>query len=59
MRTMSHQYLATAFFTDDYIDTVIKANEVDDSGFDSEILTFDKKDPSPESSSVAVILPEK
>lgn len=40
MRTMSHKYLATAFFTDEYIDSILAANEVDDSGHDSEILDF-------------------
>ncbi len=44
MRTMSHKYLATAFFTDEYIDEVMKANEVDDSGYDSVILDFSGKD---------------
>lgn len=43
MRTMSHKYLATMFFTDEYIDSIMKANEIDDSGYDSEILTFDNK----------------
>lgn len=42
MRTMSHKYLATVFFTDEYIDSVLSANEVDDSGHDSEILNFNK-----------------
>lgn len=43
MRTMSHKYLATAFFTDEYIDEIMKANEIDDSGYDSEILDFSDK----------------
>ncbi len=45
MRTMSHKYLATAFFPEDYIAEVMEKNEVDDSGYDSEILSFGKKDP--------------
>ncbi len=44
MRTMSHKYLATMFFTDDYIDSIMKANEIDDSGYDSEILSFGNKE---------------
>ena len=40
MRTMSHRYLATVFFSDDYIQKVMKANEVDDSAHDSELLNF-------------------
>lgn len=48
MRTMSHQYLATAFFSDEYIDSVIEANEVDDSGHDSDILDFSNESPDPE-----------
>ena len=45
MRTMSHKYLATAFFPEDYIAEVMAKNEIDDSGYDSEILSFGKKDP--------------
>ncbi len=45
MRTMSHKYLATAFFPEDYIAEVMEQNEIDDSGYDSEILSFGKKDP--------------
>ncbi len=45
MRTMSHKYLATAFFPEDYIAEVMEKNEIDDSGYDSEILSFGKKDP--------------
>lgn len=44
MRTMSHKYLATAFFSDEYIDGIMKANEIDDSGYDSDILDFSGKD---------------
>ena len=40
MRTMSHKYLATVFFSDDYIRKVMKANEVDDSAHDSDLLNF-------------------
>ena len=42
MRTMSHKYLATMFFTDSYISEVMAKNEIDDSGFDSDILVFGK-----------------
>lgn len=45
MRTMSHKYLATAFFPDEYIAKVMAANEIDDSGYDSDILSFLEKDP--------------
>ncbi len=45
MRTMSHKYLATAFFSDEYISEVMEENEVDDSGYDSEILSFVKEEP--------------
>ena len=31
MRTMSHKYLATAFFPEDYIAEVMEKNEIDDS----------------------------
>ncbi|MGN1346731.1 MAG: phosphodiester glycosidase family protein [Eubacteriales bacterium] len=48
MRTMSHKYLATAFFSDDYIAQVMEANSVDDSGYDSEILSFAPKTEEPE-----------
>lgn len=44
MRTMSHKYLATMFFSDDYISSVMEANEIDDSGYDSEILSFKTSD---------------
>lgn len=47
MRTMSHKYLATAFFSNEYIVEVMEKNEVDDSGYDSEILTFGKNDKTP------------
>ena len=56
MRTMSHKYLATMFFTDSYISEVMAENEIDDSGFDSDILVFGKdtdsetKVPEPETS---------
>ena len=40
MRTMSHKYLATAFFSDETIDRIMKENEVDDSGHDSELISF-------------------
>lgn len=43
MRTMSHKYLATMFFEDEYIDSIMEANEIDDSGHDSEILNFSHK----------------
>ncbi len=42
MRTMSHKYLATMFFSDEYIEEIMNANEIDDSGYDSEILSFNK-----------------
>ena len=45
MRTMSHKYLATAFFPEDYIAEIMEKNEIDDSGYDSDILFFGKKDP--------------
>ena len=51
MRTMSHQYLATAFFSQEKIDKVLADNSVDDRGYDSELLTLEK----PSSSSI----PEK
>lgn len=41
MRTLSHKYLATAFFTDEYIAQVMAANEIDDSGHDSHLLAAD------------------
>ena len=44
MRTMSHKYLATAFFSDDYIAEIMEKNEIDDSGYDSEILSFGKQE---------------
>ena len=44
MTTLNHKYLATAFFSDEFIEEVMKANEVDDTGYDSEIITFDNKD---------------
>lgn len=56
MRTMSHKYLATMFFSDSYISEVMAENEIDDSGFDSDILVFGKdtdsetKAPEPETS---------
>lgn len=66
MRTMSHKYLATAFFSDEYIDGIMKANEIDDSGYDSDILDFGGKDmeippetePSPESAPAVMPDPE-
>ncbi|MBQ2726763.1 MAG: phosphodiester glycosidase family protein [Clostridia bacterium] len=66
MRTMSHKYLATAFFSDEYIDGIMKANEIDDSGYDSDILDFSGKDtetepetePAPESAPAVVPDPE-
>lgn len=42
MRTMSHKYLATMFFSDTYIEKIMSENEVDDTGHDSEILSFAK-----------------
>ncbi len=41
MRTMSHQYLATAFFTDEYINKILSENSIDDSGYNSDILYFE------------------
>jgi len=66
MRTMSHKYLATAFFSDEYIDGIMKANEIDDSGYDSDILDFSGKDtetqpetePAPESAPAVIPDPE-
>lgn len=63
MRTMSHKYLATAFFSDEYIDGIMKANEIDDSGYDSDILDFSGKDnetepPVPESAPAVMLDPE-
>ena len=43
MRTMSHKYLATAFFSDEYIEEIMEANEIDDTGYDSVILDFSDK----------------
>jgi len=55
MRTMSHQYLATAFIPRETIDRILAENEVDDSGHDSEILTFDKAETAaPEETDAAV-----
>ena len=42
MTTLNHKYLATWFFSDEYIDEVMKANEVDDTGYDSEIISFNE-----------------
>ncbi len=44
MRTMSHKYLATMFFSDEYIQEIMDANSIDDSGYDSEILSFGKNE---------------
>ena len=48
MRTMSHKYLATAFFTEEYIAEVMAENEIDDSGYDSDILSFGEKNDPPQ-----------
>lgn len=40
MRTFHHKYLATWFFSDEKIAEVMAANEVDDSGLNSDILDF-------------------
>ena len=65
MRTMSHKYLATAFFSDEYIAGIMEANEVDDSGYDSVILDFSDRNketetepPAPESEPAVVPDPE-
>ncbi|MBE6725492.1 MAG: phosphodiester glycosidase family protein [Ruminococcaceae bacterium] len=42
MRTMSHKYLATAFIPEETIDRIMRENEVDDSGYDSDLLTFSR-----------------
>ncbi len=42
MRTMSHKYFATMFFSDTYIEKIMSENEIDDTGYDSEILSFGK-----------------
>ena len=42
MRTMSHKYLATAFLPEETIDRIMRENEVDDSGHDSDLLTFSR-----------------
>lgn len=49
MRTMSHQYLATNFIPMDTIQRIMEENAVDDSGYDSEILTFDTEETETES----------
>ena len=48
MRTMSHKYLATAFFPEEYIAEVMAENEIDDSGYDSDILSFGEKNDPPQ-----------
>ena len=40
MKTMHHKYLATMFFSDDYINFVLEENAVDDTDYDSHILSF-------------------
>lgn len=52
MRTMSHKYLATAFIPAETIDRIMRENEVDDSGHDSEILSF-AEDSKPETAANA------
>lgn len=40
MHTMSHRYLSTTFFTDEYIEKILEKNAVDDESADSDIITF-------------------
>lgn len=40
MRTFHHKYLATWFFSEEKIAEVLAANEIDDSGMNSDILDF-------------------
>ncbi len=47
MTTMSHKYLATAFFSEEKINEVLEKNKVDDSGYESEILSFEAKENEP------------
>lgn len=58
MRTMSHKYLATIFFTDDYIDSIMKANEIDDSGYDSEILSFKNNESESDKNDGSIVVSE-
>ena len=46
MTTMSHKYLATSFFSEEKINEVLEKNKVDDSGYDSEIISFEAIDES-------------
>lgn len=63
MTTLSHQYLATWFFSDEKIEEVLDANMVDDSGYSSnidDITTGNKTENKPDSSEVPEIpVPEK
>lgn len=42
MTTLNHKYLATSFFSEEKINEIMERNKVDDSGYDSEIITFEK-----------------
>lgn len=42
MRTLNHKYLATWFFSDEYIDKIMDENTIDDSEYESDILDFSK-----------------
>lgn len=44
MKTMSHQYLATSFIPMETIQRIMEENHIDDTGYDSEILTFDTEE---------------
>ena len=48
MTTLNHKYLATAFFSDEYIDEVMKSSQVNDADAESDILTFDGNIDEPE-----------
>ena len=45
MHTMSHHYLSTMFFTDEYIEEVLEENAINDEYKNSDILVFDERPP--------------
>jgi len=58
MKTMSHKYLATAFIPMETIERILAENHVDDTGYDSDILSFESEITEPETADTAIPEPE-
>ena len=57
MTTMNHKYLATSFFPAEKIEEVMNKHKVDDSGYESEIITFENNEDDKDDEEIPDVVP--